>query len=284
MEGSIPSLFYLCKGLKSMEKIIMLGTGNAGVIDIYNTCFVLKKDDEYVLVDAGGGNRILKQLALKDIALNQIHHVIVTHAHTDHILGVIWIYRMIATAINQNKYQDHLTIYCHDEVKQTLETMISMMLPKKLQKLLNERIFIQEVYDQETLDILGISTTFLDIASTKMKQFGFMMSLSQGRLVCLGDEPCAKHLESIVEGAYMMMHEAFCLYDERDVFKPYEKHHSTVKDASELAQRLHVKNLVLYHTEEKNMKNRKELYMKESQTYYHGQVFVPDDLEEIELL
>ena len=43
-----------------MEKLIMLGTGNAGVKKCYNTCFVLKNKNEYLLVDAGGGNGILK--------------------------------------------------------------------------------------------------------------------------------------------------------------------------------------------------------------------------------
>ena len=35
------------------------------------------------------------------------------------------------------------------------------------------------------------------------------------------------------------------LYSQRDVFDPYEKHHSTVKDACELAEKLNVKNLLL---------------------------------------
>lgn len=258
----------------------MLGTGNAGVIDIYNTCFALKKEDEYVLVDAGGGNRILKQLSLKDIKLQSIHHVIVTHAHTDHILGVIWIYRMIASLMISNQYQESLHIYCHDEAKETLVMMIESMLPIKLQKLLDERIFIHVVKDDESYDILGVKTTFLDIGSTKIKQFGFKMELEKGSFVCLGDEPCAKHLEKEIYNAYFVLHEAFCLYDDKEIYKPYEKHHSTVKDASILAQRCHVENLVLYHTEEKT-KDRKTKYTNESKQYYQGNIFVPDDLEEI---
>lgn len=38
-----------------MEKVIILGTGNAGVKNCYNTCFALKNKNEYLLVDAGGG-------------------------------------------------------------------------------------------------------------------------------------------------------------------------------------------------------------------------------------
>lgn len=61
-----------------------------------------------------------------------------------------------------------------------------------------------------------------------------------------------------------------------------EKHHSTVKDACELAQKLHIKNLVLYHTEDDHVDNRKELYKAEGAHYYTGNIFVPDDLEVME--
>ena len=80
-----------------------------------------------------------------------------------------------------------------------------------------------------------------------------------------------------------MLHEAFCLYSQADIFDPYEKHHSTVKDACELAERLSVKNMLLYHTEDRNLKNRKALYREEGRKYYHGSLWIPDDLEVIEL-
>lgn len=57
-----------------------------------------------------------------------------------------------------------------------------------------------------------------------------------------------------------MMCEAFCLYADRDTFKPYEKCHSTALDAGKLAEELGVKNLILYHTEEKTLATRKENY------------------------
>ena len=38
-----------------MEKLIMLGTGNAAVTKCYNTCFALQDNEDYFLVDTGGG-------------------------------------------------------------------------------------------------------------------------------------------------------------------------------------------------------------------------------------
>lgn len=75
------------------------------------------------------------------------------------------------------------------------------------------------------------------------------------------------------------MLEAFCMYGEADIFKPYEKHHSTVKEACRQAEALHIPNLILYHTEDTHLEQRKELYGAEGRQYYHGNLYVPDDLE-----
>ena len=49
--------------------------------------------------------------------------------------------------------------------------------------------------------------------------------------------------------------------------------------ACELAEKLNVKNLLLYHTEDKNILNRKQRYSEEGSLYYNGKLFIPDDLE-----
>lgn len=43
-----------------MNQIIMLGTGNATVTQCYNTCFLLETCTTRLLVDAGGGNGVLR--------------------------------------------------------------------------------------------------------------------------------------------------------------------------------------------------------------------------------
>ena len=141
-----------------------------------------------------------------------------------------------------------------------------------------------EVKDGEERTILNKKVTFFDIGSTKAKQFGFQMIYDGGKvLTCCGDEPYNECEEKYAKGSDWMFHEAFCLYGQRDIFNPYEKHHSTVKDASELAENIGVKNLVLYHTEDKNIRKRKELYGAEGREYYHGNLFIPDDLDVIEM-
>ena len=126
--------------------------------------------------------------------------------------------------------------------------------------------------------------TFFDIGSTKAKQFGFCMELDKNRkLTCCGDEPYNPCEEKYAQNSTWLLHEAFCLYSQADIFDPYEKHHSTVKDACELAEKLNVQNLLLYHTEDKNYTSRKKLYMAEGEQYFSGKLWIPDDLETITL-
>ena len=128
--------------------------------------------------------------------------------------------------------------------------------------------------------------TFFDIHSTKAKQFGFSMELSGGKkLTCCGDEPYNECEEKYARNSTWLFHEAFCLYSQADIFKPYEKHHSTVKDACELAERMHISNLVLWHTEDTtDISTRKERYLAEGKPYFSGNLFVPDDGERIPLV
>ena len=143
-------------------------------------------------------------------------------------------------------------------------------------------VLLHEVKDGDSLSIEDLKLTCFDIHSTKEKQFGFLATLPEGkRLCCLGDEPYNPVNEQYAKDADWLLAESFCLYDHRDIFKPYEKSHVTVKDAAEQAESLGVKNLVIYHTEDKNIVHRKELYTAEAMAHYPGNVFVPEDLETI---
>lgn len=265
-------------------ELIMLGTGNAAVTKCYNTCFALRKEDEYLLVDAGGGNGILVQLEKAGISINRIHEVFVTHAHTDHLLGVIWIIRTVAQLKQKGVYEGTLRIYGHDKVMEVLEWICRMTLPKKITAFLDNGIELCEVKDGEIVKTLGLDLQCFDIASTKEKQFGFALMLpDRRRLVCLGDEPYNEQNKSYVENADWLLCEAFCLYADREIFKPYEKHHSTAFDAGKLAEELGVKNLLLFHTEDKTLSERKAKYTAEAKQHFGGTVVVPDDLEKIEL-
>lgn len=266
------------------SRITMLGTGNAMCVNCYNTCFYLHSPRGGMLVDGGGGNGILRQLIMARIPFESIRHMFVTHSHTDHIMGAIWMIRKISPLIFKGKHKGPFTIYCNDEVRHALETMARLMIPAKILHSLGTSVILREVRDGECVLIDDLQVTFFDLGSTNFKQYGFSAELPDGqRLVCLGDEPYSMQSEPYARGCDWLMCEAFCLYKDRFVFNPYEKNHSTALDAGMLAQELGVKRLVLYHTEDTHLDTRAAAFSAEASQYFKGPIRVPADLESFDL-
>lgn len=267
-----------------MEKINILGTGCAMVTKCYNTCFTLSNGEEHFLVDTGGGNTILTNLEKLNIPIIKIHHVFISHRHNDHITGIIWIIRAIAQQIINGKYEGNLKIYCHKENIEAIRILSSLLLDKKFTNYIDDKILFIEINHDHKEKILTWDIEFFDIGSTKQLQFGFTTILNnKKKITFLGDEPYREVLFDYANEADYLLHEAFCLYSQREIFKPYDKHHVTVKEACENAARLKVKNLIMYHTEDKNIVERKKLYTEEGREYFMGNILVPDDLEVINL-
>ena len=227
-----------------MEKLIFLGTGNGITLDLYNTCFVIQKNNQNFLIDTGGSVEILRRLKNVNIELNDIKNIFISHNHTDHILGLIWMFKKMGVNAIAGKIQEKINIYCNDVVD------------------------FHVLNDGENLTINGINYKFFDINAKGTKQFGFECIINNKRIEFLGDETINPKLYEKVRNADFVMHEAFCLDSEAHIFHPYEKNHSTVKTASEIMNELNVKNLILYHTEETHGEKRKELYLKEAEKYF----------------
>lgn len=264
--------------------LTFLGTGYATATKCYNTCFVLRDDEHLLLVDGGGGNTILSQLQKADVSITAIQHIFLTHAHTDHVLGAVWVVRIILQQMCSGLYEQTLHLWGNDKVLHVLSWICHNTLPNKLVSRFDECVQLHVLADAETFNIGSWHFTAFDIHSTKEKQFGFRLKFPNGiTLACLGDEPYNEQNKVYTDRVDWLLCEAFCLHSDADRFHPYEKHHSTTLDAACLAQSLGVKNLVLYHTEDKTLDTRKEKYTFESQSAFIGHVFVPNDLETIQI-
>ncbi|MEG1752288.1 MAG: MBL fold metallo-hydrolase [Christensenella sp.] len=268
----------------TMDRLHVLGTGNAMVTKIFNTCAVLELSGKYLLLDCGGGNGILQRLEAAQIDTREIHDVFISHEHCDHLLGAVWIVRNAAAKMLNGKFDGDLRIYCHQGLVDTIKTLCELCLQKKFTKLIGKRIQIISLKDKEKKEIIGKDFTFFDIRSTKATQFGFVTTLTNGeKLSFMGDEPINSKCELYAENASWLLCEAFCLLKDALRFKPYEKHHSTVADAAKLAERLNVKHMLLWHTEQATGPMRKVAYTSEAAEFFNGEVIVPNDLDIVSL-
>lgn len=268
-----------------MRRMHVLGTGTAVVTKYYNTAFVLDNGEGYFLVDGMGGAEILRQFDHMNLDWTKVHYAFLSHEHTDHFLGMVWVIRYIAYLMCENRYEGDFHLYCHSELADKMRMVCRALLRNVECDRLDERIQFHLIQDGQQQKIWGCNFTFFDIQSTKAKQFGFQMIWSDGmKLVFPGDEPLAPHCLSYCENADWLLSEAFCLYADRDRFTPYKYHHSTVREASLLARDCHVKNLILWHTEDATYGTRKERYTAEARQFFTGNIFVPEDGEVIKLL
>ncbi len=266
-----------------MQKIIMLGTGSGGTIDTYNTCMVVRNEDSNLIVDTGGSVEIVRRLKLIGIGLEDVHNIFITHSHTDHILGLIWLLKKMNRLFMSDR-ELNLNIYCNDVVCEAIKGICGYVLPDVLTKAILNKVNFIILNDGDKYEINGIEYEFFDIHAKGTKQFGFECMLNNKRFVYLGDETLKEELKMRVRGADYVTHEAFCLDAEENKFHAYEKNHSTALSAAKVMNELDVKNLILYHTEETHGKERKTLYTKEAQSVFRGCVIVPDDMEEIEIV
>ena len=94
-----------------MNKMYVLGTGQAVVKHYHNTCFVLSDGEDYFLVDGGGGGDILRCMDQMKIPWERLHHAFLTHEHTDHILGMVWAVRYVTELILYGSYEGNFTVF-----------------------------------------------------------------------------------------------------------------------------------------------------------------------------
>ena len=161
-------------------KLTILGTGNAAVTECYNTCFLLTEGADHLLVDAGGGNGIFRQLKAAGVRWQDIRSIFVTHKHLDHITGILWLIRMILQGMARGQYEGEAVIYSHREVTDLLRTLTGLLLSEKEIRFLGSRLRLVTVENGESLPLLGQTVTFFDIGSTKAAQFGFSITLPGG--------------------------------------------------------------------------------------------------------
>ncbi|MCL2229140.1 MAG: HAD hydrolase family protein [Firmicutes bacterium] len=258
-------------------KLHVLGTGNAGALKIYNTCFCIENKGKFFLVDAGGGNQINAQLKNAGIAIENIRDIFLSHNHIDHIMGMVWVMRQIFILRREGKYKGDCNIYAMKEGIRAL-TMFREVVFGKTDYDTTKGINFVEVKNGSEIDICGMSLKFFDVKSEKDKQFGF--SMNDNFLVFVGDDPLRKPLFPRFKDCTWLLHEAFCLESEKQLYNPHPKGHCTVLEAAQTAKEINAKNLVLWHTKD-NRDTAK--YTNEAKQAFTGNIFVPNDLDVIEL-
>jgi len=235
-------------------------------------------------VDGGGGSGILRQLKRAGIAAASIHDIFLSQSAPESLFGILWVIRMIGERMRSDQYEGELRIYCQGEMIQAIHTLANLTLPRRFVWLLDHRILFVPLYDHDERHMMGHEVQFFSIDDPAGQQMGFAMKMGDGqKLVFGGKGLLPENCFPYAERAQWLMHEAYCLYSQKDIYRPYESGRCSVREACQTAELLGIPNLILTRTEDDNLARRRALYRAEAKLYYRGNVLVPDDLERISL-
>ncbi len=265
------------------REIVMLGTGSAFPQSSYNSCFLIRSSSFTMLCDAGGGAGIFRQLRAVSAGPSEITHMTISHCHTDHIFGAVWLIRHLVNISSDSSQPKRLDVYANRQTAHALMEICRLTFLKSYYDRLNDVIDLHVIETPSSTKIGDTIVSFFDVGSENVDQLGFRMEFPEDKsVVWLGDEALTdRNCEEARDAGYLICG-AFCRYSDRDIFKPYEKHHQTVKDVAEIAQKMNVRNMVLYHSEDRT-DNKEKLYRAEASEYFDDEVIIARDLQTIRL-
>lgn len=258
--------------MKKIKKMIFLGTGSAMAEKAFNTSIAfLDESNNCFLIDAGGGNSIFYHLKKANIEMIQLKNIFITHNHTDHILGVLWIMRKFASITS-----DYIcNFYLPESVYNDLIKLCNITISKGQLKKALKHIKFNIIHDSETLNIGENKVTFFDTLYEKTTQFGCKIESNNLRIGFCGDVPLLQENFSKLKEVDILIHEALCDSINAEKHKVYKKGHSTAKDAGKIAQEILTKNLFLVHKADDYIKSQ-DLY-KDAMSEFNNKVIVPED-------
>ena len=258
--------------MKDLEKMIFVGTGNAMTYKAFNTSIAfVDSNNECFLIDAGGGNSIFYYLNKSNIDVMKIKNIFITHNHTDHILGVLWLIRKFATI----KTDYICNFYLAQSVYNDLMQLCNITISKGQLKNGLEHINFNIVQNLETINIGEVKVTFFDTLYEKTTQFGCKIENNGLNIGFCGDVPLLKNNFSILENVDILIHEALCDSKSAEKYKVYKKGHSTAKDAAKIAKEISATSLFLIHKSDEFIHNP-DLY-EDAVCEFNGDVIVPED-------
>ncbi|MFW6022588.1 MAG: MBL fold metallo-hydrolase [Halanaerobiaceae bacterium] len=247
-------------------EISILGSSSANPEpNINNSSYLLKYlQDKYILIDAPPNlPSILKD---KDIPLDNIEKIIITHNHLDHILGIAAILHCY------RECEKELNLYAPAQSLLTIRGLI-----KELQINTNIKLKFTEIkmdnkyiiYDDGFINLTSTSVYHSrDTVAIKVHN-----KITNKKVIFSSDTTPCKNLIELADNGEILIHDCSGLDKHKSY---YYRNHSSSLQAGEIAEKAGVKQLILTHLDRRYFNNENEL-IKEASSKFSGKVKMAQD-------
>jgi len=264
-------------------RITFLGTGAGGCIHRAHTAIVLDcPDGTRLLLDASSGNSVLRNGAEAGMQVQDFHHVLISHHHFDHIMGL-----RALELVRGRAAPDAPTLAVHSS-QETLEgvkrlcqaTSPSLTVDQDgATNARGQRAFHWLPAEEGQLVQLGSGTQAASFPVDHLAGAVCWRIESDGvAVVFSGDTRFSSNLVAAAQGARLLIHEA--LSTERDRELTHETGHSTAADAGRAAALAGVQELVITHISTAHHLDPQPL-LDEARQHFQGPITVASDLYQI---
>lgn len=260
-----------------MTQITFLGVGGAmatGPADNH-TALVVREGATTLLMDCGP--TIMVQLERAGLTAGDITHIMVSHQHGDHTLGLPML------LLNRVLFwpERPLVVLAMPPVLDVLQRLTQLVYPDLREHFESCILFLPLQEGLEPHELPGAPGITYATAPGKhsVPAWGLRLNLSDGRsLVYSSDTGEAPPIAQLATGADLLIHDSFYLEPPTDGYDS----HSTATQVGELAAQAGVGMLVLAHRQHTGP-DKEQAYRADAARYFAGPVLVPYPGDVVEL-
>ena len=248
--------------------------------NLENTHFLITAGKNNLQVDSSWWLTFAQKIRRKEI---YFENIFLTHCHTDHFLGFFNMLRTVGIEIPK------LNVYCSKQVEKNIRFISSLILKKWINNFFDDwTVNFINIDDLQEKNIWEFKLKPLNLNSTKMEQHWFLLEYNWKKILFFGDEAFRvmqrDDLEVLSNIDYLicewLVPESHTIYWWWKI-NIDKMHHITARQAWRIAKKLNAKNLIIIHSKE--IENRQELLKEDASSVFEGNIFVPEDGEEIEI-
>ena len=263
--------------------ITFLGTGAGMCIHRAHTAIVLDcPDGTRLLLDASSGNSLLRNGAAVGMEARDFHHLLISHHHADHIMGLNHLELVRGRAAPE---APALALHSSEETLEGVKLLCQAASPSLkvdqdgASNARDKRVFQWLPAGEGQRVQLGTATY---AASFPVDHIGgavcWRIESNGVAVVFSGDTRFSPNLVEAAQGARLLIHEALTTESDREL--THEVGHSTAADAARAAALAGVDELVITHISTAYHFDPQPL-LDEARQHFQGPITVASDLYQL---